>query len=346
MVEISGPDATDRETLLALAKMTSNAYMAGPDTGWYNVKGFNISIPVGWEPNADGLRGHIFVSSDNSTVIISIKGTSAGWGTGGGGPTMHKDKLNDNLLFSCCCARVGPTWSTVCGCYEGNNRCDQECVEASLSDNSLYYSIGVDLYDNVSYMYPHSNIWVVGHSLGGAISSLLGATFGVPVVAFEAPAEKLAATRLHLPTSPSTQHITHIIHTADPIAMGICNGITSTCALAGYAMETRCHLGKVALYDTVTKLGWTVDIRTHSIVSVIDHLLTQELEWDNESPSGGEKNDFMKNLDIDPAGWGWWGGKGDEKNKPKQRIRRPVPKAEPQMDCMDCFNWEYGHWEK
>lgn len=92
---------------------------------------------------------------------------------------MHKDKLNDNLLFSCCCARVGPTWSTVCGCYEGNNRCDQECVEASLSDNSLYYSIGVvsgsglhcfsvntlmlqDLYDNVSYMYPHSNIWVVG----------------------------------------------------------------------------------------------------------------------------------------------------------------------------------------
>lgn len=42
MVEISGPDATDRETLLALAKMTSNAYMAGPDTGWYNVKGFNI----------------------------------------------------------------------------------------------------------------------------------------------------------------------------------------------------------------------------------------------------------------------------------------------------------------
>lgn len=81
-----------------------------------------------------------------------------------------------------------------------------------------------------------------------------------------------------------------------------------------------------------------MDIRTHSIVSVIDHLLTQELEWDNESPSGGEKNDFMKNLDIDPAGWGWWGGKGDEKNKPKQRIRRPVPKAEPQMDCMVGWN--------
>ena len=41
---------------------------------------------------------------------------------------------------------------------------------------------------------------LTGHSLGGALASLLGATFGVPVVAFEAPGEKLAATRLHLPT--------------------------------------------------------------------------------------------------------------------------------------------------
>ena len=39
----------------------------------------------------------------------------------------------------------------------------------------------------------------IGHSLGGSLSSLLGATFGAPVVAFEAPGDKLAATRLHLP---------------------------------------------------------------------------------------------------------------------------------------------------
>jgi lipase ATG15 len=32
------------------------------------------------------------------------------------------------------------------------------------------------------------------------VSSLIGVTFGAPVVAFEAPAEKLAATRLHLPS--------------------------------------------------------------------------------------------------------------------------------------------------
>lgn len=38
------------------------------------------------------------MSTDNSTVVIAIKGTSAG-GFGGGGPTVIKDKLNDNLLF-------------------------------------------------------------------------------------------------------------------------------------------------------------------------------------------------------------------------------------------------------
>jgi hypothetical protein len=52
-------------------------------------------------------------------------------------------------------------------------------------------------------MYPDSNIWVIGHSLGGALASLLGVTFGAPVVAFESPGEKLASSRLHLPTPVS-----------------------------------------------------------------------------------------------------------------------------------------------
>lgn len=40
----------------------------------------------------------------------------------------------------------------------------------------------------------------VGHSLGGSLASLIGITFGAPVVAFEAPGERMAARRLHLPT--------------------------------------------------------------------------------------------------------------------------------------------------
>ena len=48
-------------------------------------------------------------------------------------------------------------------------------------------------------MYPESNIWITGHSLGGALATLLGVSFGAPAVAFESPGDKLASTRLHLP---------------------------------------------------------------------------------------------------------------------------------------------------
>ncbi|KAJ8586221.1 alpha/beta-hydrolase [Rhizopogon salebrosus TDB-379] len=303
--DVLGPNIEDRETLLTLAKMTSNAYTTPTESDWYALDGWNKSTPFGWEPDADGFRGHVFVSDDNSTVVLSIKGTSAGWITGGGGPSTRKDKLNDNLLFSCCCARVGPTWSTVCDCYRRNYRCDQTCVERSLIEESLFYSVGVNLYNNLTYMYPDSNIWLIGHSLGGSLASLIGVTFGAPVVAFEAPSEKLAATRLHLPSPPSTQHITHVFHTADPIPMGTCTGVTSSCAIAGFAMETKCHLGKVIRYDTVSQLGWSVDVRTHSILQIIERLLTDD--WVEEGQEG-----------------------------------RTVPEAKADVDCIDCYNWEFG----
>ena len=95
-------------------------------------------------------------------MVIAIKGTSIMWPIGGGGPTQRKDKLNDNLLFSCCCARVGPTWSTVCPCYQGKSRCDQNCLEESLADESLFYSVGTEMYYNITYLYPKSNIWLIG----------------------------------------------------------------------------------------------------------------------------------------------------------------------------------------
>ncbi|KAG5723609.1 putative lipase ATG15 [Termitomyces sp. T112] len=303
--EVIGPDVESRETLLELAKMTNNAYLCDDDPDWYDLgDSWNDSYPFGWEPDADGFRGHVFATPDNETVVLSIKGTSAGV-FGGGGPTSKKDKLNDNLLFSCCCARIDWTWTTVCGCYRGGWKCDTECLDKALIEESLFYSIGTNLYNNLTYMYPNSNIWVIGHSLGGALASLLGATFGAPAVAFESPGERMAARRLHLPSPPSTLHITHVYHSADPIAMGTCNGVLSSCALAGYAMESRCHLGKTIFYDTVSNLSWTVDIRTHGIVNVIEKLLSQP--W-----------------------------------APSAEIGREVPELKTEDDCVECFSWEFG----
>lgn len=100
------------------------------------------SFPFGWDNDEDGFRGHVFASRDNSTVVLSIKGTTLQ------GPTSKKDKLNDNLLFSCCCARVDFSWmfSTVCDCYSWSalhQRCDDTCLSTALIQDSLFYSTGV-----------------------------------------------------------------------------------------------------------------------------------------------------------------------------------------------------------
>lgn len=92
-VEVDAPDVTDRQTILTLAKMTSNAYTLPTADDWYPLGKFNRTTPFGWEDDADGLRGHVFADEKNATVVISIKGTSAGV-LGSGGPTAKNDKYN------------------------------------------------------------------------------------------------------------------------------------------------------------------------------------------------------------------------------------------------------------
>lgn len=143
------------------------------------------------------------------------------------------------------------------------------------------------LVEDLIFLYPTSEIWLVGHSLGGGLASLLGSTFGLPAVAFESPGERLAAERLHLPlplpsngSQISPVPVTHVYHNADPIPQGTCTGFVSPCTQGGFALETRCHLGKSIVYDTVNKLGWKVDVRKHVIKGIITQVLDVEDEWE------------------------------------------------------------------
>jgi lipase ATG15 len=303
--EVSAPNTTDKGTIVSLARAAADAYVeTRDDVEWEDVgNGLNYSRSFGWQK--DGLRGHIFADKDNATILLSMKGTSPAVFDGEG--TTTKDKLNDNLFFSCCCAQGGQYfWRQVCDCYTTTYTCNQTCLVKALKNENRYYRAAIELYTNVTEIYPDANIWLTGHSLGGAVSSLLGMTFGIPTVTFEAPGEALAASRLGLPAPPNsppnrpaTRQYTgtyHFGHTADPVFMGTCNGATATCTLGGYAMESQCHAGQQCVYDTVTDMGWRVGIGNHKIHNVIDNVIR----------------------------------KYDE-----------VPKCVADDECVDCFNWKY-----
>lgn len=169
-----------------------------------------------------------------------------------------------------------------------------------------YYALALEIYLNVTLMYPGSDIWLTGHSMGGAISSLLGLTFGTPAVTFEALPAALPAYRLGLPLPPgASSHqdgeytgIHHFGHTADPVYMGACNGVDSVCYWSGYAMDSQCFTGLRCVYDTVGDKGWRLSITSHRINNVIRDVI--------------------------------------------EAYEKPA-KCEPDVECADCNNWYFDH---
>jgi lipase ATG15 len=305
MDEVSGPNMTDQETVINLATMAANAYVQEPHSSeWENItQGFNESQGFGWQ--GDGLRGHIFADEGNRTIVISLKGTSPAVFDGDG--TTTRDKLNDNLFGSCCCAQGGQYfWRQVCDCYATTYTCNQTCLVQSLKDRNRYYNAALELYSNVTELYPDSNVWVTGHSLGGVVSSLLGMTFGLPTFTLEAYGDALAASRLGLPAPPGSDPkrpqdrkftgVHHFGHTADPVFMGTCNGATAPCTLGGYAFESQCHSGVQCVYDTVGDFGWRVGLGNHKIRIVIDQVI---------------------------------------------KAYDQPPKCVPDDECLDCYNWKF-----
>lgn len=282
MDTIAGPNITQKESVLTFAKMARNDYIEDPGTDdWEDISGpFNHSRKFGWE--GDGLRGHIYADKKNSTIVISLKGTSPALFDGA--ETTANDKINDNLLFSCCCGQGGSyLWRQVCDCQKSPYTANLTCIVEAMTNENRYYQAAIDLYSNVTEIYPDANVWLTGHSLGGAVTSLLSLTFGLPVVTFEAVPDALPASRLGLPSPPghdprlpqSRQYTGayHFGHTADPVYMGTCNGVSSVCTWGGYAMESACHTGQMCVYDTVADKGWRVAIGTHRIKEVISDVI-------------------------------------------------------------------------
>ena len=58
----------------------------------------------------------------------------------------------------------------------------------------------------------------------------------------------------------------------------------------------RCHIGKTIIYDTVSNLSWTVDIRLHGIVNVIERLLSDP--WPPSVDAGREVPEAKPEVDC------------------------------------------------
>ncbi|KAG9118589.1 putative lipase atg15 [Ceratobasidium sp. 392] len=241
--DVEGPATDKRETLLALAKMTSNAYFRKDEPGWYDLGGnWTADHSVGWDPDVDGFRGHVFLSADNATAVLSIKGTSAG--IFGGGTTILVAVREWTGLGAPCA--------------------------------------------------------IVTEGVANAIKPVW---------------------RSRWRKKPSTQHITHVYNTADPIAMGVCNGPASLCYIGGYALETKCHLGQTIVYDTVSALHWSVNIQAHFIMTVTEQLLNED--WSEKVRKGKR--------------W-WW------QTPPDNGTRIEVPEPTRDEDCTECYTWEFGDY--
>lgn len=78
--------------------------------------------------------------------------------------------------------------------------------------------------------------------------------------------------------------------------MGTCTGITSACALAGYALESRCHLGNVLRYDTISERGWSTGLTTHPIIFVVENLLAEDWSEEKEVPDFVNEDDCIVRI--------------------------------------------------
>ncbi|KAI9351518.1 Alpha/Beta hydrolase protein [Obelidium mucronatum] len=264
--------------------MAFNAYYEPDSTEWLPIPGW--APKDGFGSTKSAIRGHIYKSTDPQikVIVIVIKGTSLQTPFQGG-KTGANDKLNDNKMFSCCCGKAGWSWRAVEGCACANSaatECKLQCVQEASDYKESYYRLATTIADAAMDMYPTFTAWTTGHSLGGSLASLVSLTFDLPAITFEPPGDFLFAKRIGLlpPAPPAflssksneftmskstttseenwddfleTLEIYQFGNDGDPIYLGTCmSGIYSSCWLGGYAIETKCHLGKECVYTVGT----------------------------------------------------------------------------------------------
>jgi lipase ATG15 len=278
------------KNVYSLANMAKSTYYNLPINYFVDIK-TNKTLDVGI--SNDTVHAYLFSNNDYSQNVIAFKGTSLGLLEN----SSKNDKFNDNLFFSCCFYEQSSMFNNEhCECkndrelcYSRFNRhfkfkfveqksCYTKCYKNSTSFLNNYYKIAINIVENTKKIiqFDKNKVLFTGHSLGGTLSTLMGITYNFTSVSFQSPGEKHYIDLLNLYYDDTIlQNIYNIGHNADTIYTGKCNGLFSWCYLAGYIIETKCHIGNVCDYDVINKLGISESIITHPIKYVIDNIITQ-----------------------------------------------------------------------
>lgn len=141
-----------------------------------------------------------------------------------------------------------------------------------------YYEQALGIYKLVRKRHPKASVWLTGHSLGGSLASLVAITDPnkASAVTFSAPGALRYAQVIGLVNDKedtSNFPIWNYGLSSDPIFTGRCAGPTTSCYLAGYAIETVCRLG----YDCMFQMDaiWQPDVSTHRMSFFIKSVLNR-----------------------------------------------------------------------
>ena len=102
--------------------------------------------------------------------------------------------------------------------------------------------------------------------------------------------------------------IYHFGNNGDPIFLGVCTGPSSACYYAGYAMESKCHIGKTCIYDIDNisrRMTPEKFLNASAHMDIRNHRIEKALEW------------YMVPYDG-------------------------VPKCQVETGCVDCELWEFS----